>query len=82
MSAEVQNYSIAFLSSLLVSGAICWLAHQRNQTDCDSLAGPQKIHEGAVPRVGGMAVMIGVFVSLVLFRNVSISIFVSTYLSM
>lgn len=75
MSAEVQNYSIAFLSSLLVSGAICWLAHQRNQTDCESLAGPQKIHEGAVPRIGGMAVMIGVFVSLVLFRNVSISLF-------
>ena len=75
MSAEVQNYSIAFLSSLLVSGVICWLAHLRNQTDCDSLVGPQKIHEGAVPRVGGMAVMIGVFVSLVLFRNISISLF-------
>lgn len=75
MIAEIQNYSIAFLSSLFISGTIYWLARQHNQTGCDSVVGPQKIHQGAVPRIGGMAIIIGLFVSFVLFQKVSVSLF-------
>lgn len=68
MSAEVKIYLIAFLISLLTSGAIFLLARQRNQIVWDCLAGPQQIHQGAVPRIGGIAIIAGIISCLALFQ--------------
>ncbi len=76
MSAEVQINLSAFFISLFVSGAIYWLARKRNQTGFDDIAGPQKIHQGTVPRIGSIAIVVGLFVSLAFIPNVSTSLFV------
>ena len=66
MSAEVFIYLFAFLTSSLISGAIFWRSHQCNAVGRDRLPGPQKIHQGAIPRIGGMAIIAGLFVCLAL----------------
>ena len=60
MSAEVQSYLIAFFASSLVSGAIYLATRKSHQTICDSVARPQTTHQGVVPRIGGMAIIIGI----------------------
>lgn len=69
MIAEMQSYLIVFLISLLTSGAIYWLMRRRNQSVWDKSTGPQKIHQGAVPRIGGMAIVLGVCASLLLTQK-------------
>mgnify|MGYP003706091021 CR=1 FL=1 len=68
MNAELEIYLIAFSISLLSSGAIFGLLRQRNQTGWDSLAGPQQIHQGAVPRIGGIAIIAGVSACFMFFQ--------------
>ena len=75
MSAEIHSYLIAVFISSLVSGAIYWLARQRSKIGLDIDLGPQKIHQGAVPRIGGMAIFIGVFLSIPLLQSVSMPLF-------
>ena len=65
----MNGYLVFFLISLLSSGAIYWLMRQRNQSVWGSSTGPQKIHQGTVPRIGGIAIVFGVCVSLVLFQK-------------
>lgn len=77
MSAEAQSHLIAFIISLFVSGTIYWLVRKRNRTGFVDIAGPQRIHQGTVPRVGGIAIIVGLVVSLALLTNVSTSLFVS-----
>ena len=69
MRAEMQSYLIVFIVSLLSSGAIYWLMRQRNQNVWGSSNGPQKIHQGVVPRIGGIAIILGVCGSLVLSQK-------------
>lgn len=68
MSPEVNIYLIALLISLLASGVIFWLAHQCNQIVWNCLSGPQQIHQGAVPRVGGLAIIAGIILCLGSFQ--------------
>lgn len=50
----------AFFASLAVSQAILWTRHLHGHVTVDGTQGTQKIHCGAVPRIGGVAVGIGI----------------------
>ena len=70
-----QNYVICFFMSLAVSGFLVLLFQNHNMPKLQSFSGPQKIHEGFVPRFGGFAVLSGLFPTLLFFPSVNPSLF-------
>ncbi len=55
----IYYFSIAFAMSLLVALGLALTTRWHARFSADSGAGPQKIHSGVVPRVGGIAVFAG-----------------------
>ncbi|GHD99002.1 glycosyl transferase [Allgaiera indica] len=50
---------VAFLTSLAIGGVILRTRHLHGQFTVDGTIGAQKIHRGEVPRIGGLAVGVG-----------------------
>ena len=71
-----QNYVICFMISFAASGLLVLLFQNYSMPKLQSSSGPQKIHEGFVPRFGGLAVLTGLFPSLLSFPSVNQSLFI------
>jgi len=57
----------AFFSSLIATLLIIRYQHLHSRFSADSdLSGPQKFHKNVVPRVGGIAIAIGLFIAIIL----------------
>lgn len=69
MSAEIQTYLGCLLISLVVSGVIVIVAYRRNRNVLNRVSGPQNIHQGAVPRIGGLAIFLGFLAGVLLFEK-------------
>lgn len=76
MPIGFQNYVICFMMSFVASGLLVLLFQNYSMPKLQSLSGPQKIHEGFVPRFGGLAVLTGLLPTLFFFPNVNQSFFI------
>ncbi len=52
--------------SFFISGTICYLTRSNLRFGWNNAEGPQKVHLGVTPRIGGAAVSLGVFTNLCL----------------
>lgn len=66
------NLLAAFIASFIATLLIIRFKHLHHHLSADSdLSGPQKIHTKIVPRIGGIAIAIGLFASVLLRFNSS-----------
>lgn len=66
------SYLYGFALSFLLSGSICLFSGKLKKFGMDSLAGPQKLHQGSIPRIGGLAIFVGILANMVFMPNSSI----------
>ena len=69
MSTEIQISIICLLFSFFASGVIVLRSRQRSQFGADSLTGPQKAHQGVVPRIGGLTIFFASIAGLTFFQT-------------
>jgi UDP-N-acetylmuramyl pentapeptide phosphotransferase/UDP-N-acetylglucosamine-1-phosphate transferase len=74
MSEELQIYLSCLLIPFFISWVIYSLPSHGIELARDSFFGPQKIHHGFVPRVGGVGIVVGLTISLIFFFNDSSSL--------
>jgi UDP-N-acetylmuramyl pentapeptide phosphotransferase/UDP-N-acetylglucosamine-1-phosphate transferase len=70
-----ENYVICVMVSFVASGLLVLLFQNFSVLKRQSFSGPQKIHEGFVPRFGGLAISASIFSTLIFFPNVKQSLF-------
>lgn len=58
----LQAFLVAMATSVVVVGCSCGPRFPRTWND--GVTGPQKVHGGAVPRIGGVGIVVGVFAGL------------------
>jgi UDP-GlcNAc:undecaprenyl-phosphate/decaprenyl-phosphate GlcNAc-1-phosphate transferase len=59
---------IAFAVSACVAGALAATSRAHARWTADTLSGPQKVHTGHIPRVGGIAIAVGFCVAVLLAK--------------
>ena len=64
MNAEIQIFVTCLLFSFFTSGAIVLRSRQPSRFGVDNLTGPQKTHQGVVPRIGGLTIFFASIASL------------------
>jgi len=65
MAHPMKALVLSFLTSLFVTFLIVRSASRHAALSADDLTGPQKVHSHAVPRVGGLSLLIGVIASCI-----------------
>lgn len=58
MNSEIYIFLIVLVVSSSISWGICLMSHQIIQLASGRIDGPQRIHDGQVPRIGGLAILL------------------------
>jgi UDP-N-acetylmuramyl pentapeptide phosphotransferase/UDP-N-acetylglucosamine-1-phosphate transferase len=74
MDSEIYQYAICFALSFGLSGTIVLFLHRLYHFGSDCIKGPQKIHDGSVPRVGGLAIFVSLIICLTFIGEQSSSL--------
>ena len=77
MDSEIYQYAVIFALSFGLSGTIVLVLHRLYYFGSDRVKGPQKIHDGSVPRVGGLAIFVSLVVCLAFIDELPLPLLVS-----
>lgn len=80
MGSEIYQYAVSFALSFGLSGVIVLVFHRLYYFGNDRVKGPQKIHDGSVPRVGGLAIFFSLIVCLTLIDELPSSLLLTLVL--
>ena len=76
MGSEIYQYAVSFALSFGLSGTIVLVLHRLYHFGSDRIKGPQKIHDGSVPRVGGLAIFVSLIACLSFMDELSSSLLI------